>query len=113
MPRRVGSRIAISASLVFEYEEVLVRETVPRLLTLGDVDQLIRFVCDIGEKYDPGVSLRPALRDADDDFLLELAVAARVEYVVTHNVRDFAGAAAHGVKAITPGQFLRVLKGNT
>nr|WP_276569026.1 PIN domain-containing protein [Thiocapsa imhoffii] len=32
---------------------------------------------------------RPALADPDDDFVLELAVAAGCRYIVTHNLRDF------------------------
>ena len=53
--------------------------------------------------------LRPFLRDPGDDFVIELAVAGRVQFIVTHNVRDFAGAAESGVKVIRPHEFLRLL----
>lgn len=102
--------IAISAPLVFEYEEVLVRDLVPAFLSLEDVDEIIRFICDVGEKYDPGPMLRPVLADPDDDMLVDLGVAALVDHVVTHNTRDLAGAAAHGLAIITPGRFLNLLR---
>jgi hypothetical protein len=41
--------------------------------------------------------------------ILELAFAASCRYVVTHNVRHFAGSERLGVQALTPGEFLRVL----
>ena len=42
--------------------------------------------------------------------VLECAVAAGANVIVTHNVRDFARAASLGVKAMTPGKFLKTLK---
>ena len=53
---------------------------------------------------------RPYLRDPDDDTVLELAVAARCPYIVTHNVNDFRKAADFGVTPITPRYFLELLR---
>ena len=39
--------------------------------------------------------------------LLELAFVARCDYIVTFNVRDFDGIEQMGIKAITPGAFLK------
>src|SRR5438552_18572751 len=77
--QRVGGAylIAVSAALAFDYEEVMVKDLVPGFLSREDADQLIRFFCDVGDKHAPA-PLRPVLQDPDDDFLLELAVAARV-----------------------------------
>ena len=102
--------IAISVPLVFEYEEVVLRDLVPAFITQADLSLLINFLCQNGQQIQPAPALRPALPDADDDFILELAVAAGVRFVVTHNVRDFAGVS--GIEAIRPGDFLRVLRGN-
>ena len=41
--------------------------------------------------------------------MLELAVAARAEYIVTWNVPDFAGANEYGIQVIKPDEFLRKL----
>jgi len=54
--------------------------------------------------------LRPFLPDANDDFVIELAVAAQVRFIVTHNVRDFAGAEEYGVRVLTPLEFLRMVE---
>lgn len=39
-----------------------------------------------------------------------LAVAARCDAIVTHNVRDFAGAIRFGVTIVTPGDFLAAIE---
>jgi|SRR5581483_613714 len=103
--------IALSAAIVFEYQEVIVRDLVPSSISMDETDELIRFLCKVGEKFDPKPALRPALPDPDDDFVLELTAAANVRYLVTHNVRDFARAAAFGIDAIRPVDFLKLLRG--
>ena len=42
--------------------------------------------------------------------VLELAVAATADYVVTFNARDFAGAERFGVRVIPPRDLLRLLE---
>jgi hypothetical protein len=43
---------------------------------------------------------------------MELAVAANVRYIVTHNLRNFAGIESFGLEAITPAQMLSKLQEN-
>ena len=50
---------------------------------------------------------RPTLTDPRDEFILELAVAAGCQAIVTHNVRDFRRADAFEVLILTPAEFLR------
>ena len=50
--------------------------------------------------------VRPALRDPDDDRILELAARAGAS-IVTFNTRDFAGSEAYGVPVVRPLEFLR------
>ena len=52
---------------------------------------------------------RPFLKDPKDDMVLELAVEAEVEYIVTHNLKDFNGVEHFGIKAITPKEFLQII----
>ena len=50
---------------------------------------------------------RPYLPDPSDDMLLELAVAARCDFIVTYNIRDFVSVERFALRAIEPGAFLR------
>ena len=51
----------------------------------------------------------PFLRDSKDDFIVELAVASRADYIVTWNLRDFVGAVEYGISVIRPNEFLTML----
>ncbi len=53
---------------------------------------------------------RPFLRDPDDDMVLECAVAAGSQFIVTHNVKDFKRALELKVRAVTPSEFLTLLR---
>ena len=50
---------------------------------------------------------RPTLRDPSDEMLLELAVKAQCDNIVTFNKRDFQGIDQFGLVAVTPNEFLR------
>ena len=52
---------------------------------------------------------RPYLPNPKDDLVLELAVAADVNTIVTHNLKDFVRAEKFGVEAITPKTLLEKL----
>jgi predicted nucleic acid-binding protein len=53
---------------------------------------------------------RPFLRDPDDDMVLECAVASGSQYIVTHNIKDFRRTSELKVQAITPAEFLTILR---
>jgi predicted nucleic acid-binding protein len=65
--------------------------------------------CRVGSQHAIRFRLRPVLSDPDDEFLLELAVASQAGFIVTYNIQYFRGAEAYGVRAITPGEFLRTI----
>ena len=49
------------------------------------------------------------MKDADDDFVLELAIASQSEYIITFNERDFRSIELFGIEAISPSSFLKLL----
>ena len=40
---------------------------------------------------------------------MELAVKAGCQFIVTYNLRDFAGIEQFGLKAVTPAEFLKLI----
>ncbi|WP_442889236.1 PIN domain-containing protein [Congregicoccus parvus] len=50
---------------------------------------------------------RPFLPDPDDDLVLEVAVAGRVDAIVTYNQNDFVGSDRLGVRIIRPQDFIK------
>jgi predicted nucleic acid-binding protein len=73
------------------------------------VENIVDMFCRVGLRQPIRFRLRPVLRDPDDEFLLELAAASQADFLVTHNVRDFRGSEAYGVRPVTPAEFLRTI----
>ena len=69
----------------------------------------MRALAALCEPVDISFRLRPMLRDADDEMVLEAAVNGRADAIVTHNVRDFAAARPLGVEIAAPGDILKRL----
>ena len=102
--------VALSVPLALEYEAVLLRHARQLGLARNEADGLIDYLCDVGYRQAIHFLWRPALTDPRDEFILELAVAANCNAIVTHNVRDFAGASRFDVQVIRPGDFLAALE---
>ena len=102
--------IAVSVPLVLEYEAVLRRHARELGLKSQEATGLVDYLCSIGHRQEIHFLWRPTLRDPRDEFVLELAVAARSDAIVTHNLRDFAGAKLFGIKVVTPATFLRSIE---
>jgi putative PIN family toxin of toxin-antitoxin system len=111
--RRLGTgqfAIALSVGLVLEYEEILKRQLNALDLSARDVDDVIDYLCSVADLTEIFFLWRPCLHDADDDMLLELAVAGQCDAIVTFNVRDFEPAEQFGMRVLTPPQFLKEIR---
>lgn len=99
--------IGVSVPLVLEYEDAAKRWVGSRIaLSEAEVDDVIDYVCAVAEHHKVYFLWRPTLKDPKDDMVLELAVGAQCSFIVTYNVRDFAGIEPFGIEAITPKTFL-------
>lgn len=100
-------QICLSVTLYMEWQDVLSRpEHLPPKQTPKDARQFLRYLASISHLQDIYFLWRPFLRDPADDMVLELAVAAGAQMIVTHNIRDFDRVTTFGIQAITPGDFL-------
>jgi putative PIN family toxin of toxin-antitoxin system len=100
---------AVSVALILEYEEVAKREASRLGLADWVVESIVDMMCQLGSQHAIRFRLRPALRDPDDEFLLELAVASQAGFIITYNTRDFRGSDAYGIRVVTPAEFLRTI----
>jgi len=97
----------LSVALVAEYEDVAKRMLSQTKLTEQDLDDILDFICAVANKREVFFLWRPFLRDSNDDMVLELAVAASCQFIVTFNQRHFVGCEQFGIKAVTPKEFLQ------
>jgi putative PIN family toxin of toxin-antitoxin system len=101
--------IELSVPLVLEYEEAAKRQSRQLGLTHADIDDILDYLCRVGRHHAIHFLWRPHLRDPEDDMVLELAVEAEAEFIVTHNVRDFAGVESFGLRVIEPQELLAIV----
>jgi len=102
-----------SVPLMLEYQAVLTRAEHLRAASLAasDIDVLLDAIAAVAEPVHLAFLWRPAVRDPDDDMVLEAAANGRAEAVVTFNVRDFAGVAERfGIRVLTPGEAVQRLE---
>jgi len=99
-------QLNVSVPLVLEYESAAKRVSKLVGLTYSDIDDIVDYICKVSEHRDIYFLWRPFIKDPKDDMVLEVAVESESEFIVTHNVRDFAGIEQFGLQAITPKQLL-------
>lgn len=88
---------------------MLVRELVPAYLASRDIlwfldDLIAASVCHASIRR-----FRPISNDPDDNCMIELALTADVQVLVTHNKAHFRDLPARGIEVLTPVEILRLL----
>ena len=104
-------QLCLSVSLYMEWQQVLTRdENLSPGRTVEDTINYLRYLAGQSHLQEIHFLWRPFLRDANDDMVLELAFAAGCSYMVTHNLKDFRGSEQLGVTAISPREFLNLIR---
>lgn len=100
----------MSEALFEEYESVMKRKKIQKLtpLSLSEQNELFEaylVTCQWNEIY---YMCRPNLKDEDDNFVVELAVASGAEAIITCNIKDFESAELlFRHRIITPEDFIK------
>ena len=100
-----GGRLVLcyDARILAEYDDVLRRP-----VFAFEEETIASFLAQIqaqGEMVAP-VPLSIGLRDEDDEPFLEVAAAARVEFLVTGNLRHFPEGGWNGIRIVSSREFL-------
>lgn len=96
----------VSVPLVLEYEAVAKRLRRAVALSAQDIDEVLDYLCRVATHRQIFYLWHPFLRDPQDDMVLELAVAAGCNAIVTFHARDFIGARQFGIRVLTPQEVL-------
>ena len=99
-----GFEINLSVPLVFEYEMALLRDPV---IDNEVADAVLAYLCRVGNAREIFFLWRPFLRDPSDEMVLEVAVGAEADAIVTHNTKDYTDVEeSFGISIMTPRDFL-------
>jgi hypothetical protein len=85
-------------------------ENLPPGRTTGDARKFLRYLARQCHLQQIHFLWRPSLSDADDDMVLEVALAAGTQLIITHNARDFRGAEQFDIAVHSPREFLELLR---
>jgi putative PIN family toxin of toxin-antitoxin system len=107
-------QICLSVGLYAEWAEVLSRPgNLPPGLTAVDAQNFVRYLASQAHLQEIHFLWRPFLADSDDDMVLELALAAGCQHIITYNTAHFRGAEQLGIEVLTPREFLTIIKSAT
>ncbi len=102
---------AVSVPLILEYEAVLKNHLDKGIISDSDIEDFIDYLCTAGIKTRIFYLWRPYLKDQFDDHVLELAISAGAERVITYNKKGFRRAEGLGIRIQTPREFLAEMEG--
>ncbi len=103
----------MSTTLFLEYEAVMKREKIDRLCLLNsnERDELFQAFLSVCQWNEIFYLWRPNLKDNDDNFLIELAVASNSEVIITNNINDIkSGELNFEFDIVTPKRFIERYK---
>lgn len=102
-------QLNVSATLIFEYEEILKREHQQLGLTTEDIDNIINGICHLANHHQIFYIWRPLAKDQDDDFIIDLALKCQANLIISYNEKDLKPIQKFGISILTPKQFLQLL----
>jgi putative PIN family toxin of toxin-antitoxin system len=101
--------VHVSLPLFVQYQDVLTRNEQENAIAPKDIATFLLALDVLAKYHEIHYLLRPELGDPEDDMVLEVAFAARADFLVTHNIRHFSTIGKFGIQAVTPVQFLNAL----
>jgi putative PIN family toxin of toxin-antitoxin system len=99
--------IVLSVPLFIEYKSIIERNRSKIKLSEEKINDILNYLCLVSQQYEIYYLWRPILKDPKDDMVLELAVTAQCQYIVTYNIKDFRGVEQFGIEAISAKDFLK------
>lgn len=100
-------QLCVDKKVLNEYYEVFKRPEFG--FPVNDVNNILAFIDD-GAEVVTALPLPKIASDGDDQIFVEVAVAAKAEYLVTGNPKHFGNLQKYGVRAVSTAQFISALR---
>jgi putative PIN family toxin of toxin-antitoxin system len=99
-------RVAFDERILAEYREVLARPKFP--FQPAQIEALLTQIEEEGLKITP-LPIATRLPDSDDLPFLEVALSAKVDFLVTGNKKHYPPSVRRGIQVLSPKQFLELM----
>jgi len=99
-------RVAFDERILAEYREVLARPKFP--FQPAQIEALLTQIEEEGLKITP-LPIATRLPDSDDLPFLEVALSAKVDFLVTGNKKHYPPSVRRGIQVFSPKQFLELM----
>jgi hypothetical protein len=97
--------VCLSDELLEEYLDVIHRPKFARYPDfLRNAGLVLNYMNKNAKKYNPQTTV-DAIKDKDDNMLLELALEAKADFIITGNTNDFVMPEFEGTKIVTPKEY--------
>ena len=104
LARRVHAHVSVP--LVLEYEAVLTRDANALGISPREARIVIAALLEATDRHEVYFRWPSHVRDPDDAHVLETAIAASCQHLVTFNKRDFHQAHVFNIQLLTPREYL-------
>jgi uncharacterized protein len=102
--------LCLDARILSEYQEVLRR---PKFkFNKTHIGVLIDFIYQNGQ-FVSGSPLKNPLPDVDDEPFLEIAIAAKVKFLITGNLFHYPPLSREGIDILSPADFIKLYRETT
>ncbi len=95
--------------IIAEVKEVLERPKITKKTSLIEREFILKVIEEFSEKINPGLTFDEVKEDPDDNKILECAVAAAADFIISGdghllNLKEF-----RGIKIISPAEFTKLM----
>jgi len=105
--------LLLSNTVATEYEEILRREHAALGLDQAEIGPLLDDICRLAERHPRLRPREPMLAEPEDEPFAQLAAATNADALITYNTAHYEPARRHGIRVVTPREFLATLRAKT
>ena len=101
---------AITTEILAEVKEVFSRQKITKRMSLVEREFTLNSLEEFSKKITPGLKLEEIKEDPDDNKILECAVTAAAEYIISGDDHLLKKKEFRGIKIVSPAEFLKLME---
>lgn len=100
---------SITPEILNEVKEVFERQKITNRISLVEKEFILKALEEFSEKINSGLKVEEIAEDPDDNKILECAVTAAVEYIISGDNHLLKRKEFRGIKIVSPAEFVKIM----